>query len=298
MNRDTLYSFLYSFFVHIGIFIFILTVFPKYYSSKSKGLRIINITYSPEVKEKIIPKPVTEKKTEKEAIEEIIKSDKIFSSLNFEVNKELFSKKITSIPKEIKNTNENNKIKKGGFLTQEKQGFFYQQGFETDYFASAKSELFLLPKGTKGTIDEEKSTKYPQYDKLNVELVMEFVPIVVSEEKRDYSIGNISYRKLVSNVKGAIKQRKLIYAPYPKYPQWAKQQGIEGSVSVRFAVLPSGKIKKPLIVTKTSGYPDLDKEVVKILEKWVFEPLSARHKWKEEIGEITFVFSLTSKKAE
>jgi TonB family protein len=79
----------------------------------------------------------------------------------------------------------------------------------------------------------------------------------------------------------------------PEYPEWAKTEGVEGSVTLGFVVLPDGRVKANVMVHRTSGYQDFDQRAQTALRLWKFEPLppgSTQEQW----GTITMHFRLTS----
>jgi len=45
----------------------------------------------------------------------------------------------------------------------------------------------------------------------------------------------------------------------PEYPEWAKSEGVEGSVTLGFVVMPDGRVKANVMVHRTSGYEDFDR---------------------------------------
>lgn len=94
-------------------------------------------------------------------------------------------------------------------------------------------------------------------------------------------------------VAGPISQRPILNKQVPKYPAWALQRRISGSVTVRIWVLPSGKVKGTPTVEVSSGYPDLDQVVVNALKNWEFAPLDPNVKAEDQWGLITFRFTLS-----
>ncbi len=62
-----------------------------------------------------------------------------------------------------------------------------------------------------------------------------------------------------------------VYSVKPHYPYLAKKRGYEGRVVLRLLVGKDGRVKKAVVV-KSSGYGILDREAVKALSRWVFEP--------------------------
>jgi len=94
-------------------------------------------------------------------------------------------------------------------------------------------------------------------------------------------------------VAGPISQRKIVSKVVPRYPQWALQQRISGTVVIRIWVQPGGKVKGTPTVESSSGYPDLDQVVVNALKAWEFAPLEAGAKSEDQWGVITFRFTLS-----
>ncbi|MCX7732592.1 MAG: energy transducer TonB [candidate division WOR-3 bacterium] len=94
-------------------------------------------------------------------------------------------------------------------------------------------------------------------------------------------------------IAGPISQREIIKKVKPKYPKWALDQHISGTVTVRIWVLPNGQVKGIPQVLSSSGYPELDQVVVDAVRCWEFAPLGTGVKAEEQWGDITFVFQLS-----
>ncbi len=94
-------------------------------------------------------------------------------------------------------------------------------------------------------------------------------------------------------IAGPISQRKITRKVIPRYPKWALERRISGTVVVRLWVLPNGKVKGAPTVESSSGYPDLDQMVVTALKAWEFAPLDASVKSEDQWGVITFRFTLS-----
>lgn len=92
---------------------------------------------------------------------------------------------------------------------------------------------------------------------------------------------------------GPIGNRPILSKVIPKYPAWAEEQGIITSVRLYFTVMAQGNVNKNIQITKTSGYPELDKIVVDALLQWRFKPVEGVDDPKSNWGIITFNFSLT-----
>lgn len=91
---------------------------------------------------------------------------------------------------------------------------------------------------------------------------------------------------------GPVADRMLISYGRPGYPDWAKREGIEGAVDLYFIVLPNGKVKENILVQKTSGFEDFDRNAIDALLAWKFEPLDGG-RTGEQWGAITFEYQLS-----
>jgi len=106
---------------------------------------------------------------------------------------------------------------------------------------------------------------------------------------------NTARRELAgATLLGPVANRKLLKYSTPVYPDWAKREGVEGSVRLYFIVGEDGKVKDNIVVEKTSGYPDFDANANTALSGWLFERLPG-NQVGDQWGEITFHFRLTDK---
>jgi TonB family protein len=94
-----------------------------------------------------------------------------------------------------------------------------------------------------------------------------------------------------AQIEGELAARMIKTKLFPKYPQWAKQQGVEGSVRFRMTVLPNGLLKDDLELEQTSGYPELDQDVYAALIQWEFSALAPNVPQVDQTGVITFSFN-------
>jgi TonB family protein len=95
------------------------------------------------------------------------------------------------------------------------------------------------------------------------------------------------------DIAGPLNNRPILHKVIPQYPAWAEEQGIIGSVRIWFTVTADGSVRSNMRVTKTTGYPDLDKLALDALKEWrfaVFNTADESSQW----GIITFTFSLSS----
>ncbi len=94
-------------------------------------------------------------------------------------------------------------------------------------------------------------------------------------------------------VAGPISQREITRKVVPRYPKWALERRISGTVVVRLWVQPNGQVKGTPTVECSSGYPDLDQVVIDALRAWEFAPLGPNVKAEDQWGVITFKFTLS-----
>jgi TonB family protein len=90
---------------------------------------------------------------------------------------------------------------------------------------------------------------------------------------------------------GPIADRSILHYTVPQYPEWAKREGVEGSVSLYFVVLADGRLKESIVVQKTAGFEDFDENAIAALRTWKFEPLR-RGQTGEQWGTITIHYRL------
>jgi TonB family protein len=91
-------------------------------------------------------------------------------------------------------------------------------------------------------------------------------------------------------IMGPIADRPILRYAKPAYPEWAKEQGVEGSVTLSFVVRPDGAVREDIVVQTTAGFEDFDDSARAALKMWRFAPLGggAGDQW----GTITFHFRL------
>ena len=91
---------------------------------------------------------------------------------------------------------------------------------------------------------------------------------------------------------GPVASRAIRMSPYPAYPEWAQQQGIQTEVILEFYVDAQGNVVK-VETTKTSGYPRLDYQAIAALKRWKFDALPAEYAAiPNQWGRILFKFRL------
>ena len=90
---------------------------------------------------------------------------------------------------------------------------------------------------------------------------------------------------------GPIANRRVIETRKPLYPDWAKHDMVEGSVTLYFIVRPDGSVKENVLVQRTAGFEDFDDSARTALRGWRFAPLTGG-RTGEQWGTITFNFRL------
>ncbi len=100
-------------------------------------------------------------------------------------------------------------------------------------------------------------------------------------------------KKSMFTITGELSNRQIVRQVTPEYPAWAQAQGVEASVVLEFTVDAEGNVKPNVVVRRTTGYPKLDDSAIRALRQWKFAPLPAGQENKEEVGLITFNYSLS-----
>ena len=90
---------------------------------------------------------------------------------------------------------------------------------------------------------------------------------------------------------GPIADRPVVAYTRPLYPEWAKRDAVEGSVTLYFIVRPDGGIRENILVQKTAGFEDFDENARTALRAWRFAALR-EGRTGEQWGTITFHFRL------
>ncbi len=116
-----------------------------------------------------------------------------------------------------------------------------------------------------------------------------------SEASAPAKPGDATARRTIAGVSlmGPVADRPVLFYSLPTYPEWAKQEAVEGSVTLYFVVRPDGAVKENVMVQKTAGFGDFDENARVALRGWRFEPLKGG-RTGEQWGTITFHFRLRS----
>lgn len=72
-------------------------------------------------------------------------------------------------------------------------------------------------------------------------------------------------------IEGPLKDRKVVSASIPPFPEWAQKQGLmEAEVAIRFNVDADGAVMPGMRVERGSGYGRLDRLCMENLKNWTF----------------------------
>lgn len=114
-----------------------------------------------------------------------------------------------------------------------------------------------------------------------------------SETSRPAREGESTARRTLAGatLMGPIADRAVLVHVAPEYPEWAKREAVEGSVTLYFIVRPDGTIKENVLVQKTAGFGDFDDNARNALRAWRFEPLR-EGRTGEQWGTITFRYRI------
>jgi len=142
---------------------------------------------------------------------------------------------------------------------------------------------------------------YPGVKPAQAQLQIEHRPLAKAPARKLPTMASADLPKVSAPVKkgtnfmvaGPISQRSIIRRVVPRYPKWALERRISGTVVVRLWVSPNGRVKGNPQVETSSGYPDLDQVVVGALKGWEFAALEAGVKSEDQWGVITFKFTLS-----
>ena len=100
------------------------------------------------------------------------------------------------------------------------------------------------------------------------------LPLVVP----DGGIGRTFSSDGALKLSGPGAKRKIISAPLPYYPKWAKERGIEAYVELKMWIDSSGNVQDVSIL-KSSGYSDLDRICADTVSRWRFDPEEGQPTW-------------------
>jgi len=126
------------------------------------------------------------------------------------------------------------------------------------------------------------------------------VPAAVAEPKRSAVAeapardeGMVATKRTVAGAQlaGPIADRPIMSFTRPVYPEWAKRDAVEGTVTLHFVVRPDGTVKENVLVQRTAGFEEFDENARTALRAWRFQPLPGG-RTGEQWGTITFRYRL------
>jgi len=121
------------------------------------------------------------------------------------------------------------------------------------------------------------------------------IPSAKTASSGPAEVGDATARRTVAgaSLAGPIADRPVLQAAVPDYPEWAKREAVEGSVTLYFVVRPDGGVKENVVIQKTAGFGDFDENARLAIRAWRFEPLRGG-RTGEQWGTITFHYRLRS----
>ena len=105
-------------------------------------------------------------------------------------------------------------------------------------------------------------SSFPHHDALRIQAEFS-IP-------HDFEVTAVA-RDQTAKTKAVRKSVKPIRAERPHYPRFAREQGWEGTVTLRLAIGPDGNVSSAT-TRKSSGYPILDESAVQAVQQWKFQP--------------------------
>lgn len=92
------------------------------------------------------------------------------------------------------------------------------------------------------------------------------------------------------DISGPLRDRGWVRRVIPSYPEWAEEEGLAGTVSVKIWVDPHGKVRSFMQMQRISPSPRLDDVALEALRQWRFGsiPNAVGDQW----GVVTFRFTL------
>ncbi len=123
-------------------------------------------------------------------------------------------------------------------------------------------------------IEPEKSEKQPQ---------------LFQQPSKNLQLTPAGLKKSRTFITGQLASRKILHKSTPKFPLWAKKQGVGATISMNFTVMEDGRVKENIVVVRTSGSKGWDDAVKQALKEWRFAPLSTKGRM-DQTGVIYFQF--------
>lgn len=95
-------------------------------------------------------------------------------------------------------------------------------------------------------------------------------PAVTFKVAHPFEISKVA-RDPIADVRGVLTPVRPAKAERPSYPQFAREQGWEGTVVLRIKIKADGSVDS-IATRKSSGFPILDESALRTVKQWRFEP--------------------------
>lgn len=92
--------------------------------------------------------------------------------------------------------------------------------------------------------------------------LMEETKTSIASKRTDFIVGAIHNKNI---------EKSLLYSKAPVYPAQAREEGMEGTIRLKLDISDAGIVSNVKIIRST-GYPILDSEAVKVTKSWLFKP--------------------------
>ena len=141
----------------------------------------------------------------------------------------------------------------------------------------------IIKKASHSAIVLNKKKLFPDKEKKVIKLDKK-----TSLERKEDVFAMLKETKTI--ITGQLANRKAINQVVPKFPLWAKKQGVGATISLYFTVMENGVVKENVVIERTSGSRDWDRLVIEALKKWKFVPLNKKGIRLDQSGIVTFQF--------
>ena len=109
--------------------------------------------------------------------------------------------------------------------------------------------------------------------------------LTVIESAKGMSVSEVAEKPMIQ---GPASKREVLFKKYPDYPLWAQRYGLEFEVRLKFWLTSGGDVDW-VVIEASSGYPEVDAEVMRAMKRWRFNPVDGNER---QWGTILFKFRL------
>lgn len=153
----------------------------------------------------------------------------------------------------------------------------------------SRSRGAALPSGGNLPIGYEKGISLKEGSSRLAASALPQVSVSASSLVKNGGLKSVKHKGM--EISGPLAGRKILRAYAPRYPDWARRQGVEADTVIRFFVSADGHVLDRMMIERTSGYHRLDQLCMRTLKKMVFAPLQAGSN-EVQWGFVTFHFKL------